>query len=87
MKTIAIASLKGVQGKTTLAVNLGVAAFLNKKQVALIDLAKFHSPTTLKSLVLDMGSFFLDFTKEGVSGLFDVDFGGRHRSQYFGWDG
>ncbi|MHC5717993.1 MAG: hypothetical protein ACYTXE_40715 [Nostoc sp.] len=50
-------------------------------------MTKFHSPTTLKSLVLDMGSFFLDFTKEGVSGLFDVDFGGRHRSQYFGWDG
>ncbi|MBW4458110.1 MAG: ParA family protein [Nostoc indistinguendum CM1-VF10] len=38
MKTIAIASRKGGTGKTTLAVNLGVAAFLNKKQVALIDL-------------------------------------------------
>ncbi len=38
MKTIAIASRKGGTGKTTLAVNLGVAAFMNKKQVALIDL-------------------------------------------------
>jgi hypothetical protein len=49
---------------------------------------KYHSPTTtLKSSVVDMGSFSLDFTKEGVEGLFDVDFGGRQRSQYFGWDG
>ncbi|WP_196518041.1 hypothetical protein [Nostoc sp. WHI] len=48
---------------------------------------KFHSPTTLKSSVVDMGSFSLDFTNLGVSGGFDVDFGGRHRSQYFGWDG
>ncbi|MHC5778687.1 AAA family ATPase [Nostoc sp.] len=38
MKTIAIVARKGGTGKTTLAVNLGVAAFLNKKQVALIDL-------------------------------------------------
>lgn len=49
---------------------------------------KYHSPTTApKSLVLVMGSFFLDFTNLGVEGFFDVDFGGRHRSQYCGWDG
>jgi len=38
MKTIAIASRKGGTGKTTLAANLGVAGFMNNKQVALIDL-------------------------------------------------
>jgi hypothetical protein len=46
---------------------------------------KYHSPTTtLKSSVDDMGSFFLDFTNLGVEAGFDVDFGGRQRSQYFG---
>jgi chromosome partitioning protein len=38
MKTIAIVSRKGGSGKTTLAVHVAVAAFLNKKQTAIIDL-------------------------------------------------
>lgn len=38
MKTIAIVSRKGGSGKTTLAVHVAVAASLNKKQTAIIDL-------------------------------------------------
>ena len=38
MKTIAILSKKGGAGKTTLAINLAVAASLSKKQSAIIDL-------------------------------------------------
>jgi len=38
MKTIAIVARKGGTGKTTLAVHLGVAFLMQKKQVALIDL-------------------------------------------------
>jgi hypothetical protein len=48
---------------------------------------KFYSPTTLKSSVFDMGNFSLDLTNLGVEELFELDFGGRQRSQYFGWDG
>lgn len=47
-----------------------------------------HSPIAAPiSLFIVMGSFFLDLTNFGVDGGLDVDFGGRHRSQYFGWDG
>ena len=38
MKTIAILSQKGGAGKTTLAINLAVAASSSKKQAAIIDL-------------------------------------------------
>jgi hypothetical protein len=49
---------------------------------------KSHSPTaTSLSLFIVMGSFFLDLTNFGVEAGLDVDFGGRHRSQYLGWDG
>jgi hypothetical protein len=49
---------------------------------------KSYSPTaTSLSLFIVMGSFFLDLTNFGVEGGLDVDFGGRHRSQYLGWDG
>ena len=38
MKTLAIISEKGGVGKTTLSINLGVAAALKNKAVAIIDL-------------------------------------------------
>lgn len=55
MKTIAIESQKGGVGKTTLAINLAVAAELDGKAAAIIDLDPQASATRWKELRPDKG--------------------------------
>jgi chromosome partitioning protein len=55
MKVVAIESQKGGVGKTTLAINLGVAAELDGKPAAIIDLDPQVSATRWKELRPDTG--------------------------------